>query len=173
MKKNQGLSTALIIFVIVAAVISGALAYRLIISPSTRHTVSICTSCFGGPPVGDIIIRQLAVGSSGKSNSQLNVTLGQKVNLTVEVFLSVNATVNASFNVRLSPDTTSILSESAFSVSFSPQSFVAPENKNASTIMTITTSGSAPRGLYSTEVVITDLQNQNYTWGSQIEINVE
>ena len=168
----KALSTVIVILVIVI-VIGGALTYRLVAYPNTSHTESICSSCFEAPPVGDIIIPQIATGSSGKSNLQLNVTRGENLNLTVEVFLSINASVYASFNVRLSPSTTSSTSGSPFSVSFFPYSFEALENKNASTIMTIATSETAPKGLYSTEVVVTDSQNQSYTWGTQIEINVE
>ena len=168
----KALSTVIVILVIVI-VVGGAVTYRQVAYPNSSHTESICSFCFGSPPVGDIIIPQIATGSSGKSNLQLNVTRGENLNLTVEVFISINASVNASFNVRLSPSTTSTASGSAFSVSFSPNSFEALENKNASTIMTITTSETAPKGLYSTEVVITDSQNQNYTWGTQIQVNVE
>lgn len=168
----KAFSTVIVILVIVI-VIGGAVSYRLVAYPNSSHTESICSSCFGAPPVGDIIIPQIATGSSGKSNLQLNVTRGENLNLTVEVFLSINASVHASFNVRLSPSTTSSISGSAFSVSFSPYSFEALVNKNASTIMTITASETAPKGLYSTEVVITDSQNQNYTWGTQIQVNVE
>jgi hypothetical protein len=167
----KALSTIVVVLVI-ALVIGGALAYRIVDFRNTTHTESICGSCFASPPVGDIIIPQIATGASGKSNLQLNVTRGENVNLTVEVFLSINASVYASFNVRLSPVTTSI-SPSPFAVSFFPNSFEALENKNASTVMTLATSSTAPTGLYSTEVVVTDSQNENYTWGTQIQINVE
>jgi hypothetical protein len=173
MNAKLGLSTGLVILIVLAAVVAGAFAYRLLISPNTRETHSICESCFVNTPVGDIIIPQIAVGSSGKSNAQLNLTLGEELNLTVEVFLSINASVAMSFNVRLSPGFASTDSDSAFSVSFSPSSFEAFANKNATTIMSIFTSRSAQEGLYSTEVVVTDLQNSNYTWGTQIEIQVK
>ncbi len=165
------LSTIIIILVI-ALVIGSAFAYRLIDVGNSSQTKSICQACFPNEPVGDIIIPQIATGSSGKSNLQLNVTRGGNVNLTVEVFLTINASVYMSFDVRLSPGTTSTSSFSPFAVSFSPERFEALENKNASTVMSISTSDMASKGVYSTEVVVTDSQNQSYTWGTQVEINV-
>jgi hypothetical protein len=166
------LSTALIILVVAVAVVGGALAYRTLFSSNVKPTESICQSCFENVPVGDIIIPQLSIGASGKSNAILNMSLGERLNLTVEVFLSINASVNVSFETRLTPSSTSF-SGSAFSVDFYPSSFEALENKNATTVMTISSSNSAPKGLYSTEVVVTDLQDSNYTWGMQIEIQLE
>jgi hypothetical protein len=164
-----------IVIVIFAAalVVGGAFTYRFVASPISNHTQSICESCFTAPPVGDIIIPQIATGSSGKSNLQLNVTQGENLNLTVEVFLSINASVYASFNLRISPSANSTVSGSPFSVSFAPQRFEALENRNATTVMTIVTSEAATKGLYSTELVVTDSKNENYTWGTQIQINVE
>lgn len=166
----QKLFAIILIALVGATVIVGAIVYHQFTYPTQTNTHSICGACFLQPPVGDVIISSISEGAGGGvANIPVNVTQGQSLNLTVSLYLTINANVSSALNVLAGPDGTT----QGISATFEPQNLDAVANKNASTIMTMKIASNAQIGSYSTVLVFTDLANQSYTWGSQIQINVK
>lgn len=133
-----------------------------------RNTLPTTTYSFVNIPVGDVIIPKLERNfGGGVSNVPLNMTAGVPANLTVSLYLQINANVTPTFQV-VSPTGSS----SYFSTNFEPVRLSVIENVNASTILTIRVSSSAPSGVYSAVVSFVDDNNSAYYWGTSVPINV-
>ncbi len=158
----------LIATVIVVGILSFA-AYRAYITPNGNNSTS-STDHFITQPVGDVIISKLAVNANnGGTGIPLNITDGETVNLTVSIYIEVTANVSAEFRVLTGPSPSPA---SAIAASFDPSSLLALANQNASTVMTVRLSSSAPLGVYTAVVSVQDNSNPSYVWGTNIQIDV-
>ncbi|MHB1909045.1 MAG: hypothetical protein ACYCQJ_09280 [Nitrososphaerales archaeon] len=166
----QKLFAIILIALVGATVVVGAIVYHQFTYPVQTSTHSICGSCFLQTPVGDVIISSISEGSGGGvANIPVNMTLGQSLSLTVSLYLTINANVSSALNILAGPGGTT----QGISATFEPENLDAVANQNASTVMTMKVASNAQIGSYSTVLVFTDQANRSYTWGSQIQINVK
>jgi hypothetical protein len=157
-----------IFFSVVVAILIVSIAVYFGYFYQSRSTLPTSTYSFVNIPVGDVIIPKLAKNfGGGVSNVPLNTTAGVTTNLTVSLYLQINANVTPTFQV-VSPSGDS----SYFSVNFEPGRLSVFENVNASTVLTIRVSSSTPPGLYSAVVSFVDDNNSAYYWGTNVPINV-
>jgi len=175
-----------IIVVVIIAILGGSLIVESVIHPQTNvtslsSTTTVCPQCFPTMPIGDVIIPALAPNAqSGGVNEPLNLTLGEKVTLEVDVYLTINANVgmksevfppivrSSSSNSDISTQVTSI----PISISFGPASLSALDNVKASTNMTIQVSSSAQTGQYYVSITAFDTANSSIIWGDYFQMNV-
>ncbi|HKW04991.1 MAG TPA: hypothetical protein VJN71_06805 [Nitrososphaerales archaeon] len=158
---------AIFFSLVVAILIISIAVYFSYFYPS-RNTLPTSTYSFVNIPVGDVIIPKLAKNfGGGVSNVPLNATAGVTTNLTVSLYLQINANVTPSFQV-VTPSGDS----SYFKANFAPGRLLVIENTNASTVLTLRVSSSTPSGLYSAVVSFVDDNNSAYYWGTSVSINV-
>ncbi len=160
----------LILAVVVLISIVSFVAYDAIIpSLGKGSTTTTCPTNFVCQPVGDIIISNIAKNyGGGVSNLPLNLTVGETTNLTVSFYPTVNVNVTSQFQLLSGPGGTN--SSSAITASFTPERLSCLANVNTSTVMTVHVSSSAPLGQYT---VVVSFQNSSYSWGTNIQVNVE
>ncbi len=160
-------STIAVVIIIVA--LAGAGFYFYMASSQNLETTT-CAGCFYTQPIVEVVIPKLAGGSNpnGATNSQLNVSSGQSVTLSVSVYPTVPLTVEMEFRLYASTNTTG----NFVNASFTPSRLAIPSQGNGTTTMTLSFSDSAPAGTYSAVVTAVDSENSSLYWGSYFQILV-
>ena len=159
----------IVIVVAVLFILSFIVYYRGVSSTGGNTTT---TGSFVYQPVGDVIIPKISRNyGSGVTNLPLNLTVGETTNLTVSLYLQIDANVTSQFRVLTWAGGPSGIS--AITASFSPENFSVSANKNASSVLTVHVSSSAPVGQYTVVVSFEDASNPSYVWGTNIQVNVE
>ncbi len=160
----------LVVVVVIVALSFGV--YSAYFSSTRETTTSTCAVNFVCQPVGDVIIPKIARNyGGGVSNLPLNLTAGETMSLKVTLYLQIDANVSARFQVLTWAGGSS--GSSAITATFAPETLSAKANANASSIMTVRVSSSAPFGEYSAVVSFQDASNPSYSWGTNVQIDVE
>lgn len=131
-------------------------------------------------PVVDVIIPSLfRTQGSNNDNMPLNLTQGESMSLTVDVYTTVSLNLKFEFQVlsyvgQSSNGSSSVTegNSSIVSVAFNPSSLAINGANKGTTNMTVTFSDYAGIGQYNSVVSVVNMNNSTQVWGDLIQINI-
>ena len=160
---------------IIAATIAG-----LTLLGSQGHQTQTESNSFIEEPVVDILIPALfRETSTGGINAPLNVSRGQSVSLTVQLYPTTSLNVSMLFRYFIlgglnnNQTSTNQNSSQYLSAKFDPQILTIEAGKTVNTTMRLEISQAATKGQYNSVVSAVNLQNSSQIWGVIIQINIQ
>jgi hypothetical protein len=168
---NKNEKIASLVIVILAIIIATVAVYDFVASQAQN---SIPPNSFPQEPVVDIIIPTLfRETAAGGINAPLNVTAGDAVQLTVQVYPTISLNVVMQFRYySLSNNETSSKTNSTIIATFNPSQLDIGADLRGNITMSLGIAQNATAGEYSAVVSAVDLKNATDVWGAIFQINV-
>ena len=167
---------ALIVIVVLVVIVSTIAVFDLLTPPKTNPASTSLP--FVVQPVVDVIVPALYTNQgSNNDNIPLNVTEGQVVTLTVNIYSTVSMNFKMMYRIlSYSGDATNSFSVngniSLASVSFNPETLSIQGDGNGTTTLTLAFSTTALPGEYNSVVSAVNLNNSSQEWGDILQVNI-
>ncbi len=176
MKKRHE-SMAIVVVIVLALIVVGVASYDLL-TPRTTHAQQSTSYSFVQQPVVDLIIPTLfRQQGSDSGNLPLNVTRGENVTLSIDVYSTASITFRMQYEIYLlsadsASSTLSGTNSTTMSVDFNPQSLTVDTNAKGVSIMHLSVPSQTPTGIYTAVVTAVNVNNSTQSWGDIFQINV-
>lgn len=175
--KRRFESMAIAAVIVLAIVVTGVASYDLL-SPRTTQPQQSTTYSFVEQPVVDLIIPTLfKQQGSDSSNVPLNVTRGENVTLSIDIYATVNLTITMNYSIYLlsAPSGSSAApgtNSTTVLASFNPQSLTVDTRAKGVVTMYLRVLSETPMGDYTAVVSAVNVNNSTQSWGDIFQINV-
>ena len=174
MKRLETISVGIIVVLVI--VVSTIAIIDLLAQPkANQYSTSLP---FIVQPVVDVIVPSLYTNQgSNNDNIPLNVTGGQVVVLTVNIYSTTNLNLTMEYHVlsysgASENNSSTIASSLLTSASFSPETLAVQGDGNGTTELTVAFSSSPVPGEYNSVISAVNLDNSSQEWGDIIKVNV-
>lgn len=175
--KRRYESLAIALIIVLALIVVGVASYDLL-SPRTTHAQQSTTYSFVQQPVVDLIIPTLfRQQGSDSGNLPLNVTRGENVPLSIDIYTTVTITFSMKceiylLSVRSGTSTASTTNSTTILASFNPQSLIVNASAKGVSTMHLSVLSQTLVGEYTAVVTAVNVYNSTQSWGDIFQINV-